>query len=117
MISRITTVVSMAALLLTIVWHPSAGYLLLLESVICVGAIVIVLQAGRAEKYLWAVGFALIAVLFNPIAPVPMARSIWIDLAVMAAFGVSLAVAMESPAVTESVSQLLYSAEKPGSVK
>jgi len=73
MLVKIMKWVSIAALLLTALFRRSAAnYQPLLDFVVCMGAIVVVQQqAVRAKKYLWAAGFLVIAVLFNPIVPVP----------------------------------------------
>lgn len=39
----------------TLLWPLSAGYLILLASAMCVGA-VLGFQAGRAEKHFWEIG-------------------------------------------------------------
>ena len=57
-------------LLAAMSWHAGANYRLLLDLVVCVGAIVVVKQAVRAKQYLWASGFVGMALLLNPIVPV-----------------------------------------------
>ena len=42
----------------------------LLGFVVCFGASVVVGQAARTKKHLWAGGFTLVALLFNPLVPV-----------------------------------------------
>jgi len=42
----------------------------LLSFVVCLGASAVVMQAARAKKYVWAGGFAGIALFFNPLVPV-----------------------------------------------
>jgi hypothetical protein len=60
--------VSVAALLLTaLFWRSAANYQLLLDFVVCMGAIVVVQPAVRANEYFWAAGLIAIAILFNPI--------------------------------------------------
>jgi hypothetical protein len=51
-------------------WNAGANYRLLLDLVVCVGAIVVVKQAVRAKQYLWASGFVGMALVLNPIVPV-----------------------------------------------
>ena len=51
-------------------WHAGPNYQLLLDLVVCVGAIVVVKQAVRSKQYLWASGFVGMALLLNPIVPV-----------------------------------------------
>jgi hypothetical protein len=42
----------------------------LLGFVVCFGASVVVLQAGHAKKFIWAGGFTVVALLFNPVVPI-----------------------------------------------
>ena len=67
---------SIAALVAALVWRPSAGYEILLQFVVCLGACLVVAQAWHAGKYVWAGVFLLLAVLFNPVAPVSLPRGI-----------------------------------------
>lgn len=71
----------------------------MLELVVCVAALPIVAQAFRTGKYLWGAGFVLIAVLFNPVAPFtfPGRMFLWLDLACVATFAVSLAALKTKP--------------------
>ena len=83
-----------AALLLAVIWRSSANYRVLLEFMVCAGAVLIVLRACRTGKYPWAAGFIAIAVLFNPVARIalPQPMSVWVDLVCLVAFVLSLAV-------------------------
>ena len=71
----------------------------MLESLICVSALMVVAQAWREGKYVWAAGFAAIAVLFNPAVPVAISRTafLWVDALCIATFLVSLAVLKRHP--------------------
>ncbi len=67
MFATIMKWVSITALLLAAMfWRSAANYQLLLELLVCTGAIVVVMQAVRAEEYGWATGFVAMALLFNP---------------------------------------------------
>jgi hypothetical protein len=58
-------------MLTTIVfWRSAANYQLLLNVVVCAGALVVAMQAVRSKEYLWAVCFIALALLFNPAVPV-----------------------------------------------
>jgi membrane protein implicated in regulation of membrane protease activity len=94
MLTTIMKWVCIAALLLAVIWRSSANYRVLLEFMVCAGAVLIVLRACRTGKYLWAAGFIAIAVLFNPVAPIALPRSVsvWVDLVCLLAFVLSLAV-------------------------
>jgi hypothetical protein len=66
--------ITMAALLTAaMLWGSAANSQLprfLLGCVVCLGAAVVIMQAVRAKKYVWAGGFAVLALLFNPLVPV-----------------------------------------------
>jgi hypothetical protein len=51
-------------------WRVSPAYELPLNIAISFGAIAVILQALNAKQYLWALGFFVIALLFNPVVPV-----------------------------------------------
>jgi len=57
-------------LLAAMSWRAGANYQLLLDWVVCAGAIMVVQRAFRAKQYLWAFGFVGAALLLNPILPV-----------------------------------------------
>lgn len=99
MLTKIMKWVSVAALLLGLLWRSSPSYQLLLQFVVSVGAILVVLQAARAAKYFWAIGFSAIAVLYNPIVPVALSRDIflWLNFVCLATFALSLAVVKTIP--------------------
>jgi len=61
------------------------GYYIFLRWVTCISSILVVLQAF--EKNIdWAkVVFIIIAILFNPLAPIYLSRSIWIPLDIVTA--------------------------------
>jgi hypothetical protein len=84
----------MTGLLLAAFWHPSENYQLLLQFVVCAGAIFVAWEAYSAEKYLWALGFVAIGVLFNPVQPLLFSRELFLglDLLSLATFLMSLAV-------------------------
>lgn len=62
-------------------WRPAGGYAIVLQFVICLSAILVALQAARSGKQLWAIAFAGLAVLFNPVVTVPVSQSVflWIN--------------------------------------
>ncbi len=63
--------VSIAALLLTVVFWRSAGsYQSELNVVIALASGVILIQAFRATRYVWAAGFLAMGIFFNPVVPV-----------------------------------------------
>lgn len=71
MYTQVMTCFSIAALLLAVVfWNSAPNYQMELNVFVSVAAAVVVIQAFQAKKYLWAVGFLAIALLFNPAVPV-----------------------------------------------
>lgn len=69
--TKIVKWVSIAALLMAVVfWNSAATYQLALNVVVSMAAVVIVVQAVQAKKHNWAAGFLFIALLFNPAVPV-----------------------------------------------
>ena len=80
--------VSITMLLLAIFQLPVASHPVLLAIVVCASGLLVAAQAIRAGKYSWAVGFFVIAVLFNPV--IPIARSgrdaLWLNGIGLAAF-------------------------------
>ncbi len=99
MFTKIMKWASIMALLLAFVWRPSAAYQIMLEILICVGALMVVGPAWRDGKYLWASGFVAIAALFNPVTPLAISRKafLWIDALCIVTFLVSLAVLRRHP--------------------
>jgi hypothetical protein len=97
MLTKIVKLVAVAALLLGVLPHPSGSYQVLLDIFVCVTAVVVATQAFRTRSYIWAAGFAAMAVLYNPVLPVVFARttSLWLDVVCLMTFMLSL-VALKS---------------------
>jgi hypothetical protein len=96
MFTKIMKWISVAGLLVAVLWRPSENYTLLLQFVVCVSALLVVWGAYSSAKYLWAIGFVAIAVTFNPIQPLTPSREmfLWLDLLSTATFVVSLVLSM-----------------------
>jgi len=92
MLTKIMKWVSIATLFLAGL-RLTASYQVLLEFVVCVSGILVISQAVRDGKYLWAAAFFAIAVLFNPVVPVALSRKtfLWLDWVCLMTFLVSLA--------------------------
>ena len=90
---------SIAVLLLALFGRSSAGYLLVLQFVVCGGALLVAWEAYRLEKHLWAIGFFAIALVFNPFQPMTFSSEMFLllDLLSMATFLASLAVLKAQP--------------------
>ena len=104
MLAKVMKWTTMAALLAAaMLWRSAVNSQFpqfLLGFVVCLGAIVVVMQAGRAKKYVWVGGFAVIALFFNPIVPVLPFGGEWGRLLVLIAivpFALSLAALKARP--------------------
>lgn len=91
MFTRIMKVACVAALMLMAFWQASPIAEVLLDILVCVGAMTVATQAVARPKYIWTTAFVLIAVLFNPIMPLGLSRNIFfaLDLACLGAFLIS----------------------------
>ena len=99
MFTKTMKLVCVAALLLAALWLSSPGVEILLDILICVGAVMVSAQAVAGTKYLWAAGFAAIAVLFNPVVPLVLYRNVFLvlDVACLLAFLLSVAALKRQP--------------------
>jgi hypothetical protein len=88
-----------SAVLLLAGLRVTSGYQVLLGFVICVSGILVITEAVRDSKYLWAAGFFVITVLFNPVVPVVLSRKtfLWLDWVCLMTFLVSLAALKRQP--------------------
>lgn len=102
MFTKLTKWLSIVALLLGAFLTSSVSYRICLEMVVCLSALVVVVQAFRIGKYFWGIGFGAIAVLFNPAVPIALSHKAFLllDLACMGAFLVSLAVLQWGPTLS-----------------
>ena len=94
--------IAVATLFLAVLGFPIVSHRAVLEIVICVSALLVATQAIRANKYFWAAGFSTIAVLFNPLVPLPITGNAFVLLewVCLAAFLVSLAVLKMQPTLS-----------------
>ena len=68
MATKIIKWVSLPVLLIASLFSRyAASYELLLDFVICLGAVISVQRAVRSKEYFWAAGFVVIAVVFSPL--------------------------------------------------
>ncbi len=102
MFTKITKFVCAGALLLTAFWVATPGVKIVLDILICVGAITVATEAVARPKYVWAAGFAAIAVLFNPIMPLVLSRNVFLvlDLACLLTFLISLETLKSQPVLS-----------------
>ena len=102
MFTKLTKWLSIMALLLGAFLTSSAICRIGLEMVVCVAALVVVVQAFRIGRYFWGIGFAAIAVLFNPVVPIALSHKAFLllDLLCTGAFLVSLAALQWEPVLS-----------------
>jgi hypothetical protein len=93
--------VSIAALLAAAMsWRSVVTYRLWLDFAVFMGAIVVMQQAFRFQRYGWTATFVGIAVLFNPVVPLPRsagAANLLMISACLLSFAVSLAALRTRP--------------------
>lgn len=99
MFAKIMTWICVAVLFPTVIWRPSGVYQILLQFVVCAGAIAITIQAVRERNYALIGAFVVVAALFNPVLPVPLSPglSLWLAIFSVAMFLVSLAAFKTEP--------------------
>jgi len=103
-LTRIMKWITMAVLLMAaMLWGSAANSQFaqfLLGFVVCLGAGIVAMQAVHAKRFIWVVGFAGIAVCFNPLFPMVPFASEWgrfLALISIAPFAVSLAALRTQP--------------------
>jgi len=80
MLTFVVKWISVAALLIAMAWRTSAGYGLVLLFIIWAGALIATVQSYTLGKYIWAIGFLAVAILFNPISPFVLSRALFLSL-------------------------------------
>jgi hypothetical protein len=73
-------------------WRPAGSYAIVLQFVVCGSAGVVAFQAAQSGRRLWAIAFAGVALLFNPLVAVSFSRGIfpWINVLCLTVFLASL---------------------------
>jgi hypothetical protein len=99
---KVITGTAIAAVLVELFWRSSTGPHALLNWIVWLGAIIVFAQAIRAGRYPWAVVFGALAVLLNPILPVPISASynLLLNAITFILFIVSLEVLRAKPRLT-----------------
>ena len=97
--TTIMKLVSIAVLLGAIFWRPYGGYQLLFEFAVFAGAILVIAQSYRLDKFRWGFVFVVIATLFNPVSPLafPRIASLLLNATCLALFAMSLFVLKAQP--------------------
>jgi len=100
--TKIMKWIAIATLFLAVLGFPIVSHRAVLGIVVCVSCLLVVTQTISAGKYFWAAGFLGIAVLFNPIVPLPLSANVFLLLewVCLAAFLVSLAVLRMQPTLS-----------------
>jgi hypothetical protein len=81
-------------------FNPS--YQTLLGIVVCIAALFVFGQALDANKFIWAVGFLAIALIYNPVVPIRFSGriSLWLDWMGLMTFLISLVALKRRPKLT-----------------
>ena len=89
MLTKAMTWLSVAALVLAVLTRSS---LRITGLVICVGAVVVLIRAVRMREHYWTAGLIVMALLFNPLMPLPVSPTmiLGLELACILAFLASL---------------------------
>ena len=69
---------SVLALLAGLFVQPYGGYSVMVQMIVCVGAIMVAVQAFHTSRVAAAVVFIAVAVLFNPVVPVELPRTMFL---------------------------------------
>jgi hypothetical protein len=104
MYTKAVKLVSIAAFFLMFLWWFAAksqlwsvgdgGYMELLALAVFLAALLLVAQTALGGKYFWAVAFAAIAVLFNPVAPLTLSRTTFLVLDAFCLWALSLSLTL-----------------------
>jgi hypothetical protein len=99
MLTKVMTWLSVAALVLAVFSQSSLRNLGITGSVICAGAIVVLVRAVRLREHNWTAGLIIMAVLFNPVIPLPTSptMTLGLELACILTFLTSLLVLRTQP--------------------
>jgi hypothetical protein len=101
MLGRTLKIISILTLLIAVfLGRPGSAGLVVFQFLVCGCASLVVFQAVNSSRYTWAAAFVLIALLFNPVAPVAFSsRAILaaIDLIALVLFVASLALLKTAP--------------------
>jgi Family of unknown function (DUF6804) len=81
MYSRLVKCTCLVALALTAVVTREGMSTILLQFILCGGALFVMIEAVRNRKYIWVAAFAVLVMYFNPIFPVELPR--WMALAIL----------------------------------
>src|SRR5512132_2296039 len=96
---RLMKWLSIAALVIAVLWRASLDYRVVLSFVITISAVAVIVQAARAGRYVWVILFFAIATMFNPVltGALPSRAYLWTDLGCLVAFAASLVVLKNKP--------------------
>lgn len=98
MLTTVIKGISIVALLSAVLWHPSAGFQMLLQITVFAGAAFVIVQCFRLEKLGWGFGFVAMVALFATVTTPWPSRPIflWLDGLCLLMFTLSL-IALKTP--------------------
>ena len=102
MLTQVMTWLSVAALVLALFSQSNLSDLGITGSVICAGAIAVLIRAVRLRKRYWTAGLIIMAVLVNPLIPLATSptMTLGLKLACIVTFLASLLVLRTQPALS-----------------
>lgn len=103
--------ISVAALLLATLAGWPYGFYVFLRLAVCVGAVTLAWRASRDGRLWWAVTMGGVAILFNPLLPLHLARPDWTPIDLFAAVAIAIC-----PPVKKSSSATGAPASQPTSI-
>jgi hypothetical protein len=112
MLTKIFLITATFFALLTLAFPGQAGIQLLAIAAVCLTAVLAAIQAGGEGRYLWVSGFIAMAVLVNPVVPVPLTR-----VPALAMLGICLAilaswlVVLRRTVPSQTIAQVLHPRE------
>lgn len=99
--------VSVAVLGPALLGFPTETFQVVLKVVVCLAALLAVSQALRADRFVCMTGYSLIAVLFNPLVPLALSRSVslWVNGICLMAFLMSSGTSQGKPRMSALASK------------
>jgi hypothetical protein len=97
MYSRIVKCTCLAALVLAAIVALHGISEMLVQFVICGGALFVIMEAVRNRQYIWVAAFALPVVFFNPLLPIELSRSVALPIVLLCVSAFLLSLRYLSP--------------------
>jgi hypothetical protein len=113
MITKILKWAAIAVLIGGLFWRPLGAYGTLLQFVVSAAAIVVLVQAAGAHRYVWMSLFLLAACLFNPVVPLELSHQIFMGASILTVLLFFFSIELLQPKARRSVASI--TGRRPGS--